>query len=110
MKRRASTHRLDEALETSLDRLSKILRQPKNRLINEAVKLFVQQRSRELEQELEATLATLRTYRQADPNFEMAISAFAESEGSGARVDPVDGVPVAAAGSVQRQIRELFHA
>ena len=61
---RASTHRLKSEVQVGLDNLSKALRRPKNKLINEAVHAYVQQKSREVEQEMEASLRALRTYRK----------------------------------------------
>ena len=76
----ASTHRLDPEVQAALDRLSKLLRRPKNRIINEAVKSYVHQKERELETELEATLNALRAYRMRDPDFEKSIEAFVDTE------------------------------
>jgi predicted transcriptional regulator len=76
----ASTHRLDPDVQAALDRLSKLLRQPKNRIINDAVKSYVRQRSRDLETELEATLNALRANRLRDPNFEDSIEAVVDAE------------------------------
>jgi predicted transcriptional regulator len=76
---KASTHRLDLETRAALDRLSRLLHRPKNRLINEAVKLYVQQKSRKVEENLEATLKELRAYRQRDPDFEKSIDAFVDA-------------------------------
>lgn len=105
MSRRASTHRLDSEVQEALDHLSKVLHRPKNRLINEAVKFYVQHRSREAEQELETTLEALRQYRQRDPDFENSIDAFVTAEATEA--DPADGSPTGA-NFVQAEIRHLL--
>ena len=73
---RASTHRLKSEVQVGLDNLSKALRRPKNKLINEAVHVYVQQKSREVEQEMEASLRALRSYRKRDPDFEKVIDDF----------------------------------
>lgn len=91
MKRKISTHRLDAKLDSALQHLSEITRRPKNSLINEAVANFVRQRGSELEIELEETLEKLRSYRQADPDFEQAIADFAQAETAGAGRDPFEG-------------------
>jgi hypothetical protein len=90
--------------------LSKALRRPKNKLMNEAVHLFVQQRSRELEQEMEATLQALRAYRKKDPDFEKAIDDFVDAEASQGGRDPSEGRIIAPPGAVQSEIRRLLHA
>ena len=66
---KASTLRLDPEVQSALDQLSQVLHRPKNRLINEAVKLYVQEESRKLEKDLEATLKALRASRQGDSGF-----------------------------------------
>ena len=110
MHAKASTHRLEPDVQAALDRLSQILGRPKNRLINEAVRWFVQQRSREEEEGLEATLKALRELRRSDPDFDQAISAVVREEAGVGRRDPFEGQVVAPAGSRQQEIRRLLHA
>lgn len=107
---RASTHRLTSEVQAGLDNLSRALRRPKNKLMNEAVHLYVQQKSREVEQEMEATLKALRTYRKRDPDFEKAIDDFVAAEVSQAGRDPLAGHIIAPVGAVQSEIRNLLHA
>jgi predicted transcriptional regulator len=117
MATKASTHRLDPSVQAALDHLSDLLQRPKNRLINEAVKLYVQQKSREVEQELEGTLKALRADRRQDPDFEGAIEEFVNAEAKMAGSDPAEGGSHAAKGAprtakshVQAQIRRKLHA
>ena len=107
---KASTHRFDPETQTALTHLSKLLKQPKNRLINEAVKLFVQQRSLEVEQQLEDTLKALRSYRRKDPDFEKAIDSVVKTEARLGSSDPVEGKRIPKSGSVRAEIRHLLHA
>ena len=107
---RASTHRLKSEVQAGLDNLSKALRRPKNKLINEAVHVYVQQKSREVEQEMEASLRALRTYRKRDPDFEKVIDDFVAAEVSQAGRDPLEGQIIAPVGAVQSEIRNLRHA
>ena len=65
-----------------------------NQLVNEAVKDYVRRRSREVERNLESTLASLRAYRERDADFEQAVAAFAKAEGRYAKEDPAEGVVV----------------
>jgi predicted transcriptional regulator len=106
----ASTHRLKPDVQAGLDYLSKALHRPKNKLMNEAVHLYVQQKSRELEQQMEATLEAIRAYGAKDPDFEKAIDEFVDAEASLARKDPAEGRIIAPAGEVQSEIRNLLHA
>jgi len=95
---------------------SKIEKRPINRLLNDAIKAFLNTKGPR-ERDLEATLAGLRAYRRRDPGFKRAIAAFAEAEG---RVsDPVEGEPVEGrfvdgelkpVGPVQSEIRALLDA
>lgn len=110
MARKASTHRLDPEVQTALDRLSRLMGKPKNRLINEAVKSYVQQTSLEMERKLEGALEALRTYRQRDPDFEHSIDAFAAAEAQAAHGDPAEGSLQAPEGPVQAEVRRLLHA
>ena len=110
MATKASTHRLDPEVQVSLDHLSKVLRQPKNQLINEAVKLYVSQRSKEVVEELENTLKTLRSYTQTDPAFEKSILAVAESEAQYGKSDPVEGEVIVSKGKVRTEIQDILRA
>lgn len=107
---KASTHRFDPEVQIALSHLSKTLKQPKNRLINEAVKLYVQQRSQELEKQLETTLKALRSYRQKDPDFEKAIGSFVKAEARLGSSDPVEGKRMTGSGFIRAEIQHLLHA
>jgi hypothetical protein len=107
---KASTHRFDPEVQTALSHLSKLLKQPKNRLINEAVKLYVQQRSQELEKQLEDTLKSLRSYRRKDSDFEKAIGSFVKAEARLGDSDPLEGKRITKDSSVRAEIRHLLHA
>jgi predicted transcriptional regulator len=107
MTKRASTFRIDADVQGQLATLSRILRRPMNSLVNEAVRAYVEQRSRVVEVELEADLASLRAYRRGDPDFEQAIVDFAKAEVAGD--DPVEGVSTKAEGPVQKKIHRLLN-
>jgi predicted transcriptional regulator len=66
--RKASTFRIEPSVRDALEHLSEVLNRPMNQLVNEALEDFVARRSREVEQDLEATLARLRAYRARDPH------------------------------------------
>lgn len=107
---KASTHRFDPEVQEALSHLSKALGTPKNRLINEAVKLYVEQRSMEVEKELEASLTALRAYRRKDPNFEKSMAAFVNAETQMAGADPLEGRIISSENSVRSEIQHLLHA
>ena len=88
---KATTFRIDPRVQAGLENLSRLLKRPMNQLVNEAVKDFVRRRSRDVEHELESTLASLRAYRERDPDFEQAIADFARAEARHAKEDPAEG-------------------
>ena len=116
---KATTFRLEPALQEGLEQLSKVLRRPMNQLVNEALKDYVSRRSIAVEQDLEATLSKLRAYRRRDPSFHEAIASAAESEAQHGKQDPVEGEVVIGeiidgkliedAGPVQSEIHRLLH-
>ena len=61
-----------------LNKLSKLLHKPLNKLANEAIREYVDRRIAEVELDLASTLEDLRAYRKRDPNFEHSIEAFVE--------------------------------
>jgi predicted DNA-binding protein len=91
MAKAASTHRLDPEIQDGLSRLSGHLHRSKNQLINEALRLFIRQKNRELELTLETTLDELRAYRKRDPDFKQSIQAFVDSEARLEGGDPAEG-------------------
>ena len=92
MTTQASTFRIDARLQATLRELSRIVHRPMNRLVNEALELYLAQQGPQVERELEASLAALRAYRQRDPNFKTAIGALVEAEAQSR--DPIEGRPV----------------
>ena len=107
---KASTLRLEPAVQAGLNQLSKALRRPKNRLINDAVKLYVRRRSLEVEQELETTLKALRACRRKEPDFEASIEAFVKAEAELAGEDPAEGRRLSPDSPVQSEIQRRLHA
>lgn len=119
MPTKASTFRIEPRVQAGLEQLSRILARPMNQLVNEAVKDFVRRRSREVEHELESTLASLRAYRQRDPDFEDAIDGFAKAEAKFGKDDPAEGTVVIGrlvngrlvedTGPIQKEIDKLLN-
>jgi hypothetical protein len=81
-----------------------------NRMVNEAVGEYLESRAASVEAGLEETLHRIRLYRKADPNFEAAISKFAEAEAALAGEDPVEGKTASAPSprSAQMLVRDLI--
>ena len=93
VQRKATTFRLDPALQAGMAVLGQVLRKPLNRLVNEAVRGFIEKRSAEVEADLERTLERLKECREKDPRFESAIAQFVEAEASLGGDDPMEGRP-----------------
>jgi predicted transcriptional regulator len=112
MATKASTHRLDPEVQKRLDELSRVLGQPKNRIINEAVASYVQQRSLQVERELEWMLLALKKLRKRDAKFEAAIAEFATAEAEHSNEDPAEGKVVNSSPlrGVHDEIRSVLYA
>ena len=91
---KATTVRIDPPIQAALENLSQVLKRPMNQLVNEAVKDFVERRSREVERDLEATVARLRAYRKRDPHHREAIVAAARAESGLGKNDPAQGTVI----------------
>ena len=72
MPNKATTVRLEPALQDGLETLSKVLKRPMNQLINDALRDYVNRRSYEVEQDLNKTLIALRACRRRDPGLKGA--------------------------------------
>jgi len=91
MTRKASTFRIDQPVQLALENLSRVLGRPMNQLVNEALRDYVERRSRSVERDLELTLASLRAYRRRDPHFKDAIAAVVDAEATLGKEDPAEG-------------------
>lgn len=108
MTRKATTYRIDPAVQEGLSILSKVLGRPRNQLVNEAVRDFVIRRSKEVEVDLEATLKSLRDYRKSDPNFERAIADYVDAEAS-LKEDPAEGQRAVDIGPAEARVLQLLN-
>ena len=108
MARKATTYRIDPIVQAGLSELSKVLGRPQNQLVNEAVRDFVARRVKQVETDLEATLESLRAYRQSDPNVDRAIADYVDAEAS-LREDPAQGQRAVDMGPAQTRILELLN-
>jgi predicted transcriptional regulator len=108
MLRKATTYRIDPIVQTGLSALSKVLGRPQNQLVNEAVRDFVARRIKQVEVDLEATLESLRAYRESDPNFDRAIADYVDAEAS-LKEDPTEGQRAMDMGPAQTRILELLN-
>lgn len=115
MARTAFTLRIDPEERDALKHLSKIEGRPINQLLNEAIRIFLNQKGRR-ERNLEVSLQKLADYRKKDPSYRRAIEAVVEAEAT--VKDPLEGEPFeetpqksgSPAGPVQSGLREVLGA
>ena len=93
MTRKATTFRLDSAVQAGLAMLSEVQGRPQNQLVNEAVREFVATRAREVAVDLSATLERLKAFQASDPTGEKSMEAAMRAEAA-VEHDPAQGVRV----------------
>ena len=81
---------------------------PLNRLVNEAVRRYIETRAAEVEFDLQKILARVQTYRRSDPEFEKAIAEFVDAEASLGSNDPTEGGTRPKAGPAQTMVQRLL--
>lgn len=107
--RKATTFRLDPAVQEELVLISKVLNAPMNRLVNDAVRAFVHERTGEVVSSMEKTLQLLKARKTRDPEFKDAIAAFVDSEAKLAKKDPAQGKAKSKRGRAQVKARTLVN-
>jgi len=105
---KATTFRLDPPLQEGLVLLQAILKKPLNRLVNEAVRGFIQKRTAEVEADLQRVLTRLKVYRRSDPKFEKAIARFVDAEARFGSEDPAEGRAEASAGPARAVVHKFL--
>lgn len=93
---RATTLRLDPMARAGLEMLRHATGSTLNKLVNDAVLMYVSTRSAELDAMLRASLARIAAYRRSDPYFEQSVAAIVAAEAAHAGSDPAEGRMVAA--------------
>ncbi len=90
--------------------LQSVLKQPMNKMVNEAVRDFIEKRTAEVEVDLRGVADRLRAYQQSDPGFLRAIARFSRAEAAHGAGDPVEGKVVRAPkpGPALSRVRELL--
>ncbi|MGI3212846.1 hypothetical protein ACROSR_17240 [Roseovarius tibetensis] len=86
----AMTLRVDQSLKDQLAKLGELRHTTMNKLINQALLQYVAKETLVVQEELEASLNSLKQYREDDPNFERAIEEVVSAELS-ADNDPAQG-------------------
>ncbi|PYO03974.1 MAG: hypothetical protein DMD75_33040 [Candidatus Rokuibacteriota bacterium] len=104
---KATTIRLKAELITGLTLLQHILKKPMNRMINEAVRLYVERQSVQVETDLKDVLERIKAYRRSDPSYKKLWDEFVDAEARYGKDDPVEG-RIKNAGPVQARVREIL--
>ena len=114
---KATTVRLEPALISGLSLLQRILKKPMNRMVNEAVRHYVERQSSEVETDLQKVLERVQAYRRSDPNYKKLWAEFVDAEARYGKDDPVEGRiksagplkgRIKSAGPVQTAVRKIL--
>lgn len=84
------TLRLEPSLSEGLELIRKQRGVTVNKLMNEAIRQYVDREVAEIDRELDQSLVELRAYRSRDPDFADSIDRVAEAEAL-CRDDPAEG-------------------
>ena len=108
MTRKATTFRLDPAVQAGLALLGDVQGRSLNHMVNEAVREWVAQRAAEAVIDLGATLERLRVFQASDPTGERSMEAAMRAEAA-VEQDPAQGrrvVPGLVVGPVSARMLE----
>ena len=87
----ATTLRLDPAVRHGLTLIRRSTGVTMNKLVNEAVALYVADRVKTIEHDLQTALDRIRQYHAIDPTYAAQARAIAGEEAAHARSDPLAG-------------------
>jgi hypothetical protein len=93
-KAKATTLRLDPQVQKGLEIIQKVDKRPINKLVNEAVRMYVVTRVPRIATDLESLLASVKGYRLRDPDFDVAIDKFVDAEVKLGGADPAEGTVI----------------
>ncbi len=91
----ATTLRLDPAVRRGLVLIRRTTGVTMNKLVNEAVALYVAERVKTIEHDLRAALDRIRQYHAIDQTYAAQAEQIAAEEATHARSDPIEGRMVA---------------
>jgi hypothetical protein len=91
----ATTLRLDPAVRRGLTLIRRTTGVTMNKLVNEAVALYVADRVKTIEHDLQAALDRVRQYHASDPSYAAQARLIANDEAAHTRSDPIEGRMVA---------------
>ena len=71
---------------------------------------YIRRQASAIADEAALTLERVKAYKASDPDFEAAITDFAETEASLGRNDELEGRPFADPSSLSEKVRRVVHA
>lgn len=92
---KATTLRLDPVARAGLEMLRRATGATLNKLVNDAVLMYVSTRSAQLDAMLRDSLQRIAQYRRSDPYFEKSIDGIVQAEAAHTKDDPAEGRMVA---------------
>jgi hypothetical protein len=105
----ATTVRLNPETRRGLELLQDALGLTMNKLMNDALALFVSRRTAILQSDLETSLARIKEYRKSDPRFAKDFEEIARAEVKHRGEDPFEGVAYRkGAGSAVSMVRQVI--
>jgi len=107
-RRKATTVRLDPSVRRGMLQLQTVFKKPLSRLVNEALRGFIENLTLETKSDLQRILTRVRANRRLDPKFENDIARFADAEAMLGSRDPVEGRTKLKIGPMQTTVRELL--
>jgi hypothetical protein len=99
----ATTLRLDPAVRHGLTLIRRSTGATMNKLVNEAVALYVADRVKTIEHDLQTALDRIRQYHAIDPTYAAQARAIADEEAAHTRSDPLAGRMVAERGPAPKR-------
>jgi len=86
-----STFRIDPAIHGGLKTLSRLLGKPVNKLVNDALLLYVKAQAGKMHVDLQQDMDLLQQYRDLDPDLTRSVNQAVQREMGYVGQDPVEG-------------------
>jgi hypothetical protein len=88
---KATTVRIDPAIQGGLKTLSRLLGKPVNKLVNDALAQYVKTQAGKMEVDLQQDIGLLRQYRELDPDLTRSVDQAVQRERGYVGRDPLEG-------------------
>ena len=88
---KVTTFRIDPAIQSGLKTLSRLLRKPMNKLVNDALLQYVKAQAGKMHVDLQQDVDLLQLYRDLDPDLTSSVTQAVQREMGYAGQDPREG-------------------